>query len=106
MTSFKLGIENLVKQQFASLRGKCVGLMSNPSAVDSKLRMTYDILRNVLEVNLTALFAPEHGFLGATPDGEKIDSQIDSRTGIAIFSLYGDSLRPSPEMLSNIDVMV
>jgi uncharacterized protein YbbC (DUF1343 family) len=106
MTSFKLGIENLVKQEFAPLRGKCVGLMSNPSAVDSKLRMTYDILRNAPEVNLTTLFAPEHGFLGATPDGEKIDSQIDTHTGIAVFSLYGDSLRPSSEMLSKIDVMV
>lgn len=106
MSIFRLGIENLVEQDFASLKDKRVGLMTNPSAVDSRLRLTYDILRNAPQVNLTALFGPEHGFLGSVADGEKIASQTDSTTNLPIFSLYGDSLRPSAEMLSLIDVML
>lgn len=106
MAQFRTGIENLIMQQFEPLQGKRIGLMSNPGAVDNKLRTTYDILRNAPQVQLTALFAPEHGFLGATPDGEKIASQTDPLTGLPIFSLYGDSLRPTPEMLSHIDLML
>lgn len=106
MTTFKLGIENLVQQDFAPLQGKRVGLMSNPSAVNQKLSLTYNILRNTPQVKLTALFSPEHGFLGAIPDGEKIGTQTDTYTGLPVFSLYGDSLRPSKEMLNLIDVML
>jgi beta-N-acetylhexosaminidase len=94
----------LCAQEFAPLRDKRVGLMTNPSAVDRQLTSTYDILRQ--NVQLTALFAPEHGILGASRDGEFFDSMADARTGIPIYSLYGETFRPTSTMLDGIDVLV
>ena len=58
------------------------------------------------EVNLTALFAPEHGFAGAAPDAEQIATGTDPRTGLPVFSLYGDTYRPTAAMLQAVDVLV
>jgi uncharacterized protein YbbC (DUF1343 family) len=106
MTRVLYGVEALRSQQFAPLKGKRVGLMTNPSAVDAQLNSTYDIFRHAEEVNLVALFAPEHGFMGAALDGEKVRSAVDARTGLAIYSLYGETLRPTREMLAGLDVLV
>src|SRR5690349_16163871 len=100
------GIEVLRANHFASLQGKRVGLFTNLNAVDSNLVSTYDILRNAPEVNLTAIFSPEHGLAAALADGQTINSSIDARTGLPIFSLYGETERPTAEMLSHVDVIV
>src|SRR5690606_26824486 len=56
--------------------------------------------------NVVALFGAEHGFIGAADAGEKVASDVDPRTGIPVFSLYGETYKPTPEMLENIDVIV
>lgn len=98
-----LGVERLGESNVASLlTGKRLGLFTNQTGVDSKLRSTVSLVRK--DFNLTALFVPEHGLLGAVPAGEAFgDTDYD---GIKVFSLYGDSRRPSPKMLEKIDAMV
>jgi uncharacterized protein YbbC (DUF1343 family) len=98
------GIEVLKLQQFASLKGRRVGLMTNTAAVDSDLCLTLDVLRE--NVNLVALYSPEHGLAGVAADGEQVSSSIDPRTGLPIHSLYGDTLRPTSDILRDIDVLV
>lgn len=78
--------------------------MTNASAVDSDFRLTVDVLRE--NVPLVALFSPEHGFASAAADGETVASSVDARTGLPIYSLYGDTLRPTPEMLQGIDTLI
>lgn len=100
------GIEVLRANDFAALRGKRVGLLTNPSAVDSDFISTYDILRRASQVNLIALFSPEHGLAAAAADGETVASSTDPATGLPVFSLYGKSERPTPDMLAAVDVIV
>ncbi|MBN1565422.1 MAG: DUF1343 domain-containing protein, partial [Anaerolineae bacterium] len=80
--------------------------MSNPSGVDRNLRRTRDILWQAPEVNLVALFSPEHGFAAAAPDAAKVASMADPQTGLPIYSLYGETYRPTEAMLQNVDVIV
>jgi len=102
----KTGIEVLRDQGFEPLRGKRVGLITNPTGVDSQLRSTIDILNEAPEVRLVALYGPEHGVRGEYPAGELIDNKPDPATGIPMFSLYGSTRKPTPEMLRGIDVLV
>ena len=102
----KTGIEVLRDRGFEGLVGKRVGLVTNPSGVDSKLRSTIDILYNALGVNLVALYGPEHGVRGDVYAGGKVTDTVDEVTGLPVFSLYGATRKPTPEMLEGIDVMV
>ena len=102
----KPGIEVLVQEDFAPLKGRRVGLVTNPSGVDSNLRSTVDILYNAPQVQLVALFGPEHGVRGDVYAGGKVKDSIDSVTGLPVYSLYGSTRKPTPEMLDGIDVMV
>jgi len=102
----KPGVEVLRESGFSGLEGKNVGLVTNPSGVDSRLRSTVDILFNAEGVNLVALFAPEHGVRGDIFAGEKVESGKDSRTGLPVHSLYGSTRQPTRDMLAGIDVMV
>jgi uncharacterized protein YbbC (DUF1343 family) len=102
----KPGIEVLRDRGFEGLKGKRVGLVTNPSGVDSQLRSTVDILFNAPEVNLVALYGPEHGVRGNAYAGDKVTDSRDSKTGLPVYSLYGATRKPTPEMLEGIDVMV
>ncbi len=104
--SVHTGIEVLREDCFRVLHGKRVGLLTNPSAVDRFLRSTVDILRTAKGVNLVALFSPEHGFAAAASDGEHVASQIDPRTGLMIHSLYGATMKPTPDMFDGLDLVV
>lgn len=95
-----LGVER-VSEYDELLQGKRVGLLTNQTGVDSNLRSTVDILKE--HYNLAALFVPEHGFYGAIKAGEEFSN--DDFRGLKVFSLYGDSKRPSAEMLQEIDVL-
>lgn len=95
-----LGAERLAEYD-ELLQGKRVGLLTNQTGVDSNLRSTVDILKE--RYNLAALFVPEHGFYGAIKAGEEFSN--DDFRGLKVFSLYGDSKRPSAEMLQEIDVL-
>ncbi len=102
----KTGIEVLRDRGFEGLTGKRVGLVTNPSGVDSQLCSTIDILFNAPEVNLVALYGPEHGVRGDVYAGGKISDSIDEVTGLPVYSLYGTTRKPTQEMLKGIDVMV
>lgn len=102
----KTGIEVLRDRGFEGLAGKRVGLVTNPSGVDSQLCSTIDILFNAPEVNLVALYGPEHGVRGDVYAGGKISDSIDEVTGLPVYSLYGTTRKPTQEMLKGIDVMV
>ena len=100
------GIEVLREKGFPGLKGKRVGLVTNPSGVDSHLRSTIDILYNASGVELVALYGPEHGVRGDTYAGGKVSDSTDPATGLPVYSLYGPTRKPTPEMLKGIDVMV
>lgn len=104
--TIKLGIEVLKDSNFEILKGKRVGLVTNASGVDSKLKLTIDILFESEEVNLVALYGPEHGIRGDVEGGDKIDNYVDPVTNIPVYSLYGKNRKPNKEMLKNIDVLV
>jgi uncharacterized protein YbbC (DUF1343 family) len=100
------GVEVLLTDSMHLLRGKRVGLLTNHSGRDRSGRSTIDLLHNAPGVRLVALFAAEHGIRGAEKAGAKIESGVDSATGIQIYSLYGQSRAPTADMLKDIDVLV
>lgn len=100
------GIEVLKKSNFEILKGKRVGLITNPTGFDNSMKSTIDILFEEPSVNLVALFGPEHGVRGDVHAGDKVDNMKDPKTGIPVFSLYGSTRKPTPEMLEGIDVLV
>lgn len=102
----KPGIEVLAGREFSPLKGKRVGLLTNPTGVDSRLKSTIDILHEASDVELVALFAPEHGVRGDVAAGERVATSTDPATGIKVYSLYGATKTPTPEMLAGIDVLV
>ncbi|MCM1077642.1 MAG: DUF1343 domain-containing protein [Bacteroides sp.] len=102
----KPGIEVLRNSGFEALKGKRVGLITNPTGVDNSLKSTIDILAEAPEVNLTALFAPEHGVRGNYIAGASVANETDPKTGIPVYSLHGKTKKPTPEMFKDIDVLV
>ena len=89
------GIEVLERMDFAPLKGKRVGLVTNPSGVDRNLRSTIDILYNADGVELVALFGPEHGVRGDVYAGGKVSDVTDRATGLPVYSLYGATRKPT-----------
>ncbi len=102
----KPGIEVLRDRGFDELKGKRVGLVTNPSGVDRYLNSTVDILFNAPGVELVALYGPEHGVRGDVYAGGKVTDTRDEATGLPVYSLYGSTRKPTPQMLEGIDVMV
>jgi uncharacterized protein YbbC (DUF1343 family) len=102
----KVGIDVLEERQFADLKGKRVGLITNATGIDSHGVSTVDLLRRAPGVQLVALFGPEHGVYGADWAGQYVASSTDAYTGLPVYSLYGPTKKPTPEMLQNIDVLV
>lgn len=102
----KPGVEVLRDNGFAGLQGKRVGLITNPTGVDNHLKSTVDILADAPGVKLNGLFAPEHGVRGDVHAGDKVDNMVDPATGVTVYSIYGKTRKPSPEMLKDIDVLV
>ena len=102
----KPGIEVLKDSNFKILEGKRVGLITNPTGFDNSLKSTIDILHEAPNVNLVALFGPEHGVRGDVHAGDKIADMSDPKTGIPVLSLYGSTRKPTPGMLAGIDVLV
>ena len=102
----KTGIEVLRDREFEGLKGKRVGLVTNPSGVDRYLNSTVDILYNAPGVELVALYGPEHGVRGDVYAGGHVTDTKDEATGLPVYSIYGSTRKPTPEMLEGIDVMV
>ena len=98
------GIDVLEQQNFAPLTGKRIGLITNQTGMDREGRRTVDVLAHAPGVKLVAIFSPEHGIFG-TAD-EKVASTEDAATGLPVYSLYGDTRRPTEQMLQGIDALV
>lgn len=102
----KPGIEVLRDNNFDILKGKRVGLITNPTGVDNDLVSTVDILAGAADVELMGLYGPEHGVRGDIHAGDHVANAIDEKTGIPVYSIYGKTRKPTPEMLKDIDVLV
>jgi uncharacterized protein YbbC (DUF1343 family) len=102
----KLGIDTLREDGFKILQNKRVGLVAHPASVDAQLTPTVEVLRNAPGVQLVALFGPEHGVWGDEYGGDKIPDRTDPSTGLPVYSLYGATRKPTPQMLENLDVLV
>jgi uncharacterized protein YbbC (DUF1343 family)/CubicO group peptidase (beta-lactamase class C family) len=101
---FRTGLEVLADQKFAPLAGKRVGLVTNQTGRDSSGRRTIDLLHAAPKVKLKAIFAPEHGLSGQAES--KVPSGRDAATKVPVYSLYGDTLRPTAKMLKGLDVLI
>ena len=100
----KTGLDVLVEQKFAPLAGKRVGLITNQTGLDRAGRRNVNLMRQA-GITVTVLFSPEHGIVGRE-DRPGIQDTNDPATDIPVFSLYGKTLRPTPEMLKGIDALV
>lgn len=103
---FQLGVEVLLDEQKDLIEGKRVGLITNPTGVDQELNSIVDLLHNDPDVELTALYGPEHGVRGDAQAGEYVEYYIDETTGLPVYSLYGQTRKPTPEMLEDVDVLL
>ncbi|WP_307439886.1 DUF1343 domain-containing protein [Bacillus sp. V2I10] len=100
------GVEVLLDDQKELLKGKKVGLITNPTGIDSELNSIVDLLHNDPDIELTALFGPEHGVRGDAQAGSYVEFYIDEKTGLPVYSLYGQTKKPTPEMLENVEVLL
>jgi uncharacterized protein YbbC (DUF1343 family) len=104
--AFQTGIEVLLHDRLDLVRGKHVGLITNPTGVDRELVSDVDLLAHAPGVQLVALFGPEHGIRGAHQAGASVGSYRDPVTGLPVYSLYGKARQPTPAMLKGVDVLV
>lgn len=100
------GVDVLLAGEASPLAGRRVGLITNHTGIDAAGTSTIDRLHAAPGVELVALFSPEHGIRGVAAPGEEVASSVDERTGLPIHSLYGETRRPTPEMLAGIEVLV
>lgn len=109
MATVLTGLERVMTGDSRALAGKRIGLIANPTTVDTDLRHAVDLLHAHPQVELAALLGPEHGLRGDAQDMIAVDTARDGRTGLPVFSLYGHdeaSLAPTPEMLAGLDALV
>ncbi len=99
------GIDALAARDFKELRGQRVGLITNHTGVDARRNPTIDLLHEAPQVKLVALFSPEHGIRGKL-DQSRIDDGTDSKTGLPIYSLYGNTRVPLPHQMKGLDALV
>ena len=98
------GIDVLEQENFASLAGKRVGLITNQTGLDRQGRSTIDLLAHAPGIKLVALLSPEHGIRGT--EDANVPSSTDAATGLPVYSLYGETRRPTDQMLDGIDTLV
>ncbi len=102
--STRTGLDVLVAEKFKPFAGKRIGLITNQTGLDREGHRNIDLMRQA-GITIGALFSPEHGFAGAV-DRPDVEDTLDAGTGIKVYSLYGKTLRPTPEMLQGLDALV
>jgi uncharacterized protein YbbC (DUF1343 family) len=102
----KTGLEVLVSSKLEILKGKRVGLITNPTGIDHNLRSGIDILFKADGVKLVSLYSPEHGVRGDFSAGEVVGTVTDPSTNLPVYSLYGNTRKPTKEMLRGLDILV
>lgn len=106
IAQFKFGSEVFLEKNLELVKGKRIGIVTNHSAVLKNGKHIVDVLFENKEIQIIALFGPEHGIRGDASAGEKVESSVDSITRLKIFSLYGKNFKPTDEMLKDIDVLI
>lgn len=107
MASVRLGIDVIKGNNFSPVKGLRIGLVVNAASLDSQLRSTVDIFRGANEMDLVLLFGPQHGIWGETQDNMvEWEGFYDQKTGLPVYSLYGKTRSPLPEMLKQVDCLV
>jgi uncharacterized protein YbbC (DUF1343 family) len=102
----RIGADRLLHESSELIEGKRVGVLTNHTGRLSDGRSIIDALADSGLCKLRALYGPEHGIAGDTPDGEVVDHMLHPLYGIQVYSLYGKTHKPSPEMLEGVDVLV
>jgi uncharacterized protein YbbC (DUF1343 family) len=102
----RTGLDVLLAEGLPLLEGRRFGLITNPSAIDRDFEHAIDLLHGDPRFDLVALFGPEHGVRGDAQAGVEVTTAEDPRTGLPIYSLYGATRIPTPEMLSGLDALV
>lgn len=102
----KIGAEVLLEKHLDLIRGKKIGIVTNHTGVLPDGRHIVDVLNRIQDVKIVALFGPEHGIRGEVPDGKSISHGYDTKTGIPVYSLYGEVKKPTPDMLKDVDVLI
>lgn len=102
----KVGAEILIEKHLDLIKGKKIGIVTNHTGILPDGRHIVDVLNEIEDVKVVALFGPEHGIRGEVPDGKSISHGVDTKTGIPVFSLYGEVKKPTTEMLKDIDVLI
>ena len=100
------GLDVLLGPKRALLTGRRVGLITNPTGVTVKLESAIDLMARARDFKLAALFGPEHGVRGDAQAGAAVADRVDARTGLSAYSLYGTTRKPTPAMLTGLDVLV
>lgn len=101
-----VGLDIMESKNFSEFKGKRVGVITNHTGLSKSGEHVVDLLWAESGVELTAIFGPEHGVRGSVPDGVEVESAVDYRTGVKVFSLYGQTRKPTDKMLENIDVLI
>lgn len=103
----KLGLETLLEQSNSLLRGARIGVICNQASVDHSYRHAADLLHNHPDINLRALFGPQHGIRGDVQDNMiETEHSLDRQTGLPVHSLYSETREPTDEMLADVDTLV
>ena len=102
----QLGIDVLADRDFDAVRGKRIGLITNQTGVNAAGVKTRVVLKKAPGVQLVALFAPEHGIDGTIAAAKYVANRKDSVTGLPVYSLYGPTRKPTPDMLRGLDALV
>ncbi|UCD37489.1 MAG: DUF1343 domain-containing protein [Fidelibacterota bacterium] len=100
------GLDVLVNDRFAPLQGKSVAVLTNQTGLDREGNHILDIIHRQAGIELKAIFSPEHGLSGTASAGEKVADSEDTRTHVKVYSLYGETRKPTPEQLAGIDVLL
>lgn len=106
MTTTRTGLDTFLEQGHPELTGLGCGLIANHTSIDRRLRSSIDLLHASERIELRALFGPEHGVRGDAQAGAPVQNATDARTGLPVFSLYGDTEKPTAEMLAGLDALV
>lgn len=101
-----LGNENLILNHLELVQGKNCGLLTNSAAVNSKLESSIEIFFNHPQIKLIKLFSPEHGIHGAAYAGDLVNDDMDTQTGLKVYSLYDKNLKPIKKMLDDLEIIL
>lgn len=104
--SVQIGLETLLSEQRRELSKLRLGLLAAAASVDAQLVSSIERLHAEADIKLVALFGPEHGLRGEAQAGQRVTTFIDQRTGLPVYSLYGSTYKPLPEMLAGLDALL